>query len=194
MRVLVMDTVWSVLTLSTIALLIVPGHAAAQVRQREVGIDGTISFTTREDTERIESSAIQTWAFPVQRIRVGQFVGQNLQLQLSTGFAVADFGDVSTVRFSMGLAGVYHILGDGVRSGMFVSLGTGFDFLSSNGTDIQWTGVGGVGVKAPVGRQFAFRPAIEIGRSLRSDRRLAGTTVAVLVGFSVFTGSDGGGS
>lgn len=194
MRFVARKRVWWVVVPSTMVLLIMPARAAAQTRPRELGIDGAISFTRREDTERVDAPAIQTWAFPLQRIRVGQWASRRLQLQLSTGFSVADFGEISTVRFSMGLAGVYHLTGDGVRSGMFLSLGTGFDLLSSNGTDLQWAGVGGFGTKVPLGRYFAFRPAIEIGRSLRSDRRLAGTTLAVLVGFSVFTRTGGAGS
>ncbi len=185
---------WMMTTLGTIALLGAPTTASAQTRPRELGIDGAVSFTRREDTDRVQSSVIQSWAFPLQRIRMGQWATQRFQVQISTAFSVADFGDISTVRFAAGLAGNYHLTGDGVRSGMFVSLGTGLDLLSYNGTDVQWMGVGGVGVKVPMGRYFAFRPAIEISRSLRSDRRLAGTTLAVLGGFSVFTKPAGTGS
>jgi hypothetical protein len=164
---------------------------SAQERPREFGIDGAISLTLREDTGDVGSSTIQSWAFPVQRIRMGQWIGRGFQAQISTGFSVADFGDISTVRFALGLTGIYHITGDGPRSGMFVSLGTGMDLLSSSGTDVQWSGVAGLGVKVPAGSRFAFKSAIEVGRALRSDRRLAATTVAGLFGVSVFTGPDG---
>ena len=157
-------------------------------------MDGLISYTTTEEVERLPSTNIQTWAFPAQRVRVGGPSVGRLQPQLAMAFAVADFGEISTVTFSVGLSGLYRITGGGDRSGLFVSAGGGFHLMSDNGTDIQWTGTVGLGAKKPMGGHFAFRPAIEVARSMRSDRRLAGTTVSAVFGFSVFTGSGGGGS
>lgn len=174
-----------------LAALSLPVGAASQVRAREWGIDGAVSFTATEDAEGVESPNVQTWAFPVQRARAGQWITRRFQVQLSSGFSVADFGDISTVRFALAVAGLYHLTGDATRSGVFLTLGAGFDLLSHDGTDVQWTGVGGVGAKLPVGTRFAFRPALEVGRSPRSERRLAATTVSAVFGASVFTGVGG---
>lgn len=182
-----------ILGLAIAGLLLTQGAVSAQGRF-EIGIDGLISYTTMEDVEGLQSFDVQTWAFPVQRVRVGGLGIGRLQPQLAMAFAVADYGDISTVTFSMGLSGLYRITGSGDRSGLFLSAGGGFDLLSDNGTDVQWTGTVGLGFRTPAGAHFAFRPAVEIGRSLRSDRRLAATSVSAIIGFSVFTGSAGAGS
>jgi len=174
-------------------LLLAQGPVSAQGRF-EVGIDGLISYTMTEEVEGLPSLDVQTWAFPVQRVRVGGLGVGRLQPQLAMAFAVADYGEISTVAFSMGLSALYRITGRGDRSGLFLSAGGGFNLLSDNGTDVQWTGTAGLGIRVPVGAQFAFRPAVEVGRSFRSDRRLAATSVSVIVGFSVFTRPAGGSS
>ena len=184
---------WQVVVLSAIPLLAGPNRASAQSSPQELGFDGAISFARREAADDLPSSTVQAWAFPLQRIRMGRWASQRFQVQLSTAFSVADFGEISTVRFALGIAGIYHLTDGGPRSGPFVSLGTGFDLLSNFGTDIQWSGAAGLGIKVPMGRYFAFRPAIEVSRSLRSDRRLAENTITGLFGVSVFTKQDGAG-
>lgn len=178
------------LVLLAMTAVVLPPGGQAQTPTWELGMDGAVSFTTREAVDGVESSSVQAWAFPLQRFRAGRWVGGRLQAQFSSAFSVADFGDASTVRFALGASGLYHLTGDGIRSGAFVSLGAGLDFVSHHGSDVQWTGVGGVGVKVPWGGRFAFRPALEVARSPRSTRRLAATTVSVVLGASVLTGSD----
>ena len=174
-----------------LALLGLPGAGEAQNRGREIGLDGAISFTSREGMGAVPSSPIQAWAFPLQRVRIGQPLGQRFQLQISSAFSVADFGDISTVRFSLGLSGNYRVTGKGERSGLFLSLGSGMDLLSHQGTDVQWTGVAGLGMRLPVGDRFAFRPAFEVSHSPRSSRRFAANAFTGLLGFSVFTQGAG---
>jgi len=182
---------WRILGLAIAGLLLAQGAVSAQGRF-EVGIDGVISYTMMENVEGLQSFHVQTWAFPVQRVRVGGLDVGRLQPQLAMAFAVADYGEVSTVALSVGLSGLYRLTGSGDRSGLFLSAGGGFSLLSDNGTDVQWTGTVGLGVRTPVGARFAFRPAVEVGRSLRSDRRLAATSVSAIIGVSVFTGRAGG--
>ena len=177
--------------LVVLAFLGLPRAGEAQNRGREFGLDGAISLTSREGTGDVPSSAIQAWAFPLQRVRVGQPIGQRLQLQISSALSVADFGDISTVRFSLGLAGSYRVTGKGERSGLFLSLGSGMDLLSYHGTDVQWTGVAGLGMRLPIADRFAFRPAFEVSHSPRSNRRFAANAFTGLLGFSVFTQGDG---
>jgi hypothetical protein len=112
----------------------------------------------------------------------------SLQLQAAMGFAVADFGEVSTVRYSTGLSAVVPLNGCGGRCGPFLSAGAGIDLLSDNGTDVQWLYAFGVGYRKPMGDRFLFRPQIELARTHRSDRRLAATTLSFVVGFSILTG------
>jgi hypothetical protein len=176
--------------LAAAVLAMATAETDAQTRARELGIDGAISFTARENTGPGSPSSAQAWAFPLQRVRIGQPLGDRFQVQVSAAFSVADFGDISTVRFSLGVGGLYRLAGGGDRSGPFVHLGAGLDLLGSYGTDIQWTGIGGVGWRVPVGQYFAFRPAIDVGRTFRSNRRLAGTTITGLLGLSVFTRPD----
>ena len=182
-----------ILGIGMVGVLVSAGPAAGQERF-EVGMDGLISYTMTERVERMPAVNIQTWAFPAQRFRVGWPRIGRLQPQAAVAFAVADFGAISTVTFSAGLSGLYQITGSGPRSGLFVSVGAGFDLLSDNGTDVQWTGTVGLGARMPMGSRFAFRPAVEVGRSPRSERRLAGTSVSAVFGFSAFTRSDGAGS
>ena len=181
------------LGIGMVGILASAAPAAGQERF-EVGLDGLISYTMTEKVEPMPAVDIQTWAFPAQRFRLGGPRIGRLQPQLAMAFAVADFGEISTVTFSAGLSGLYQVTGSGQRSGLFVSVGAGFNLLSDNGTDVQWTGTAGLGARMPMGSRFAFRPAVEVGRSLRSERRLAGTRVSAVFGFSAFTRSGGAGS
>ena len=135
-----------ILGIGMVGVLVSAGPAAGQERF-EVGMDGLISYTMTERVERMPAVNIQTWAFPAQRFRVGWPRIGRLQPQAAVAFAVADFGAISTVTFSAGLSGLYQITGSGPRSGLFVSVGAGFDLLSDNGTDVQWTGTVGLGAR-----------------------------------------------
>jgi len=169
------------------ALLTDLGHA--QGRPVELGLDGAVSISRIDGVGGAGSSSAQTWAFPVQRARVGVFPASRVQLQLTMGFSVADFGAVSTVRLTVGLATEYQMTGRDVRSGLFASGGVALDLLSHNGSDLQWTAGGGIGYRAPLGDRLAFRPALEVGRSFGSKLRPGRTTVSGLVGLSFFTRS-----
>ena len=181
------------LGIGMVGMLVSVGSAAGQERF-EVGMDGVISYTMTQRVERMSAVNIQTWAFPAQRLRVGWPRFGRLQPQLAMAFAVADFGDISTVTFSVGFSGLYQITGSGQRSGLFVSAGAGSNLLSDNGTEVQWTGAAGLGARLPMGSRFAFRPAVEVSRSTGTERRLAGTSISAVFGFSAFTRSDGAGS
>ncbi len=52
--------VWQVVVLSAIPLLAGPLRGSAQSLPRELGFDGAISFTSREATEALPSTIIQT--------------------------------------------------------------------------------------------------------------------------------------
>lgn len=166
-------------------LLPAPGHA--QARPIELGTDGAVSLSRIGGVGGSASSTVQSWAFPAPRLRAGFFPAERVQLQLTMAFSVADWGEVSTVRFSVGLAAAYQLTGQGARSGLFASGGFALDLLSHNGSDARWTVGGGIGYKAPLGDRLAFRPAIEIGRSFASTLRPGNTTVSGLVGLSFFT-------
>lgn len=166
-------------------LLTDPGHA--QARPVELGMDGAISVSRVDGVGGAGPTSVQSWAFPAQRFRAGYFPADRVQLQLSMAFSVADWGEVSTVRFSVGMAAAYRLTGQGARSGLFASGGFAVDLLSHNGSDAQWTLGGGIGYKAPLGDRLAFRPEIEIGRSFASTLRPGNTTVSGLVGLSFFT-------
>jgi len=164
-----------------------PSLGRAQGRPVELGVDGAVSYSRVDDAEGTGSNTVQSWAFPAQRFRVGVFPADPLELQLTMAFSVADFGEVSTVRFTLGLAAAYRITGQGARSGFFVSGGGALNLLSHNGSDTQWTVGAGIGYKAPLGDRLALRPALEIGRSFASALRPGNTTVSGLVGLSFFT-------
>lgn len=171
--------------LMIVALL--PAHqAVGQGRPVEVGIDGAISVGFVSTPEGQESEDVQTWAFPVQRIRVGMYLANGVQAQLSSGFEVADYGSVSTVRFSFGLAGLVHLSGDRTKRGAYVSAGGGLDLLSEDESDVQWSAGGGGGYKIPLGDHLSLRPGLEIARWFASSRRRAETVVSGLIGVSVF--------
>jgi hypothetical protein len=165
----------------------VPSQTQAQELPIELGIDGAISYALVDAGRGAESANVQTWAFPVQRLRIAFFPMERFQLQSTMAFSVADFGEVSTVRFALGLAAVYHVTGDGVRSGLFAMGGGAFNLLSHNGSDVQWSLGGGLGYEFPMGDRLAFRPALEIARSPASHQRLGNTTVSAVVGLSFFT-------
>jgi len=161
------------------------GHA--QARPIELGIDGAISFSRVDGVGGAGGNSVQSWAFPAQRIRAGFFPADRVQLQLTMAFSVADWGEVSTVRFSVGMAAAYQLTGQGARSGLFASGGVAADLESHNGSDTQWTVGVGIGYRAPLGDRLAFRPGLEIGRSFASALRPGNTTVSGLVGLSFFT-------
>jgi hypothetical protein len=166
-------------------LLAEPGHA--QARPFELGLDGAVTVSRIDGIGGLESSTVQSWAFPVQRLRAGYFPADRVQLQLTMAFSVADWGEVSTVRLNVGIGAAYRLTGQGARSGLFASGGLAIDLLSHNGSDAQWAIGGGIGYKVPLGDRLAFRPALEIERSLASTLRPGNTAVSGLVGLSFFT-------
>jgi len=185
--VLTMAKARRVLGICLVLGLALCGLGRAQGRPVELGMDGAVSYSRVDDVGGVESNNVQTWAFPLQRLRVGVSPADRFQLQLTMAFAVADFGDVSTVRFTLGLAAAYQVTGAGPRSGLFVSGGGALNLLSDNGSDSQWTVGAGLGYRVPLGDRLALRPALEIGRSFASELRLGSTTVSGLVGLSFFT-------
>ena len=158
-----------------------------QTRPVELGIDGAISYSFVDDTGGQESDDVQTWAFPLQRFRAAFFLTTALQAQATTGFEVADYGEVSTVRFALALAALYHLTGDRTRSGLYVSGGGGLNLLSDVGSDTQWAVGAGLGFKYPIGDRLSLRPALELSRSFETVQRFAATTVSAVIGFSFFT-------
>lgn len=166
---------------------VLTGAGRAQGRPVELGLDGAVSISRVDAVGGAASSVVQAWAFPAQRVRVGVFPADHLQVQLTMGFSVADFGEASTVRLIVGLATVYQVTGRDARSGLFASGGFAVDLLSHNGSDTQWMVGGGVGYKMPLGDRLAFRPALEVGRSFRSVLRPGNTTLSGLLGLSFFT-------
>ena len=100
------------------ALLLGPTDVSAQPFRYEVGVDGAVSYTFGEAIEGVRSGSVQTWAFPAQRVRLGYLLSERLQLEASTGFSVADFGEVSTVRYAFGLKSLMSLKG-GPYSGPF---------------------------------------------------------------------------
>jgi hypothetical protein len=158
----------------------------AQIRPVELGMDGAISYSIVSAPDGQDADDVQTWAFPAQRIRVGVFVNRPLQAQLSTGFSVADYGEVSTVRFALGLSGLYHVTGDRARTGLYIEAGAGLDLLSDEDSDTQWSAAAGLGYKIPLANQLSLRPAAQVARSFESDNRFAETTISFLIGLSFF--------
>jgi hypothetical protein len=169
-----------------IALLCLAQETLAQDRPVELGIDGAISYSIVSAPEGQTADNVQTWAFPLQSIRAGLFLARSLQVEVSTGFSVADYGEVSTVRFALGLAGLYHLTGDRTQTGLYLQVGAGLDLLSDEGSDTQWSAGGGVGYKVRLGDQLSLRPAVQLARSFESDGRFAETTISGLVGLSFF--------
>jgi len=181
------DTPRRAIAICIVLGVVLTGPGWAQGRPVELGLDGAVSISRVDAVGGVASNSVQAWAFPAQRLRVGVFPADHLQLQFTMGFSVADFGDVSTVRLILGLATVYRVTGRDARSGLFASGGFAVDLLSHNGSDAQWTVGGGVGYKMPLGDRLAFRPALEVGRSFRSLLRPGNTTVSGLLGLSFFT-------
>lgn len=161
------------------------GHT--QSRPIELGIDGAISYSFVDEAVDQEADNIQTWAFPLQRFRGAFFVTDGLQAQATSGFEVADYGEVSTVRFALALAALYHLGGDRIRSGPYVSFGGGLNLLSDVGSDTQWSLGAGFGFKLPIADRLSLRPALQLSRSFESDQRFAATTVSAVIGLSFFT-------
>lgn len=184
---LTVKTSQRVLGICIVLNLAPPSLGHAQGRPVELGMDGAVSWSFVDDVGGVASNTVQTWAFPVQRLRMGVLLAERFQVQSTLAFAVADFGEISTVRFTVGLAGSYQLTGNGPRSGLFVSGGGALNLLSQNGSDAQWTVGGGLGYRVPLGGRLALRPALEIGRSFASGLRLGNTTVSGLVGLSFFT-------
>ena len=184
-----MNALRSALLISIALSVLLTDLGNAQGRPVELGVDGAVSVSRIDGVGGAGSTSAQSWAFPVQRARVGFYPAGHLQLQFTMGFSVADFGAVSTVRFTLGLATVYQVTGRDARSGLFASGGVALDLLSRNGSDVQWTAGGGIGYRAPLGDRLAFRPALEVGRAFGSRLRAGSATVSGLVGLSFFTRS-----
>jgi hypothetical protein len=165
-------------------VLLVACKGLAQDRPVELGLDGSISFTFVSSGDGEDSENLQTWAFPLRRIRAGAYLADAIQAQVSSGFEVADYGGVSTVRFSLGLAGMYNPPGATPRRGLYVTLGGGIDYLSDDRSDLQWLATAGAGYRFPIGRSVLLRPAFELARLFASDNRKSATNVAGLIGLS----------
>jgi hypothetical protein len=167
-------------------VLLVASEGVAQDRPIELGLDGAISFTFESSSDGQDVENVQTWAFPLRRVRAGFYLARALQAQVSSGFEVADYGGVSTVRFSLGLTGMYRLTGSTPRRGLYVAVGGGIDYLSDDESDLQWLVTAGVGYRAPLGQTVSLRPALELVRSFPSDTRNSQTTIAALMGLSFF--------
>ena len=102
---------------AVVAALFVPSGVAAQQRRLEIGLDGAVSYVSLAETEGLGSDNVQTWSFPLQRLRVGIARESALEPEVSMGFAVADFGEVSTVSFAAGASMLLRLGGAGPRSG-----------------------------------------------------------------------------
>lgn len=174
------------LGVSLIVLVALAADSSAQDRPVELGMDGAISYSLVSAPDGQDVDDVQTWAFPLQRIRLGLFPSRALQAQLSTGFSVADYGEVSTVRFALGIAGLYHLTGDRTRTGLYVEAGGGLDLLSDESSDTQWSVGAGLGYKLRLSQQLSLRPAVQVARSFESGQRFAETTISGLIGLSFF--------
>ena len=158
----------------------------AQPNRFELGVDGAISVSYVSTPSGLDSDPVQTWAFPAQRLRAGLRLSRVFQLQVETGFEVADYGEVSTVRFALGMSGLAYFLNPSSLEGPFIAFGGGLDLFVEDESDQQWVVGGGVGYTVPLGSRLGLRPACQISRAFESDGRYAETTLSGLIGFSVF--------
>lgn len=174
--------------LALISFFALVNQAFGQGRPVELGLDAGFEIQLTDAVNGFDTDNVTVIAVPAQRFRVGFFVSDAVSIEPAVGFAYVNFSDESLTELSAALAILYHFTSDPDRPRFYLGIGGGLDLIDvGDASDTQF-GIGGaLGVKLPVGDQFAVRLEADYVRGFESDDRLGTHNLAALVGFSFFT-------
>ena len=153
--------------------------SASTARPIELGMDGGISVG-------FDDPNVTTVSLPVQALRVGFFMNDNISLEPRFNFNSVSGGGVSVRSYSLELGALYHLGGYSNGSGLYVRpfagiAGVGGDLGS--GSD-GFVGAG-AGVKLPfANRRLATRLEANLGHAFSDGGGTNG--LGVLFGVSLF--------
>ena len=151
----------------------------SSARPIELGMDGGLSIG-------FDDPNVTTVSLPVQALRVGFFMNDNLSLEPRFNFNSVSGGGVSVRSYSLELGALYHFGGYTKGSGLYVRPFTGIVGGSSDaGSDSDAFLGAGVGVKLPfANRRLATRLEANYGHAFSEAGGSDG--LGVLFGLSLF--------
>ena len=163
--------------------VLMPSAALAQGRPIEIGFNSGIGVSFAGGSNAIEV------AVPVQTVRVGFFVADQISLEPAVGFTLVKPEDFdASYQLSAALSGLYHLSASNARAQPYVRAQGQFLLAGAGGESASQFGVGGgIGVKLPLVERLAARVEASIGYRFENDDFVGVTTVAGLFGFSFFT-------
>lgn len=158
---------------------------AAQTGAVEIGFDlgGDILW--------VRGDATGTIGIPVQSVRVGAFLGDQVSLEFDVGAEIVNIGEDADTFGRGAMAILFHADPDPSDPRAFIGAGVGLRFADVGGFSGTQFGVGGgVGYEWPFNSAAGARLAVRYIYSFETDSFLASHELAATLGFSLFLGRE----
>jgi hypothetical protein len=168
--------------------LLLAAAAAAQAQRQapypyEIGVDGTIA---RRDYSRGNPSGVTTVSLPVNTLRVGMFVTNQIELEPSLSFQRISVGDEDHSQIDFSVAAPLYFTPDRTKSQVFVRPVVGLFHLSDPSATQVSVGAG-LGIKLPIDSRISARFEAEYRHGNESDDIVAYNQFGLILGLSVYT-------
>jgi opacity protein-like surface antigen len=162
--------------------------ALAQSGAIEIGFDTGLTLRLNSDKNGFEYENQTAINIPLQSVRVGFFVSDQLSIEPAIGFSYLDVGDTSITQLGAGANLQYHFTADATRTRFYIGAGGGLNLLDIGDEQETQFGLGaGLGVKLPIASRMAIRIEGSFSRFFESDLLPGANVIGALVGFSFFT-------
>lgn len=176
--------------LPAVALILAAASPASAQAARsypyELGVDGSVIWRSTKFGASGASTTFTSVNLPVNAIRVGTFITNQLELEPSISYQrVSDSGN-SFSQLDLSIAAPIYFTPDRNKTQLFVRPVVGLLKVSGdNGTQVN---VGaGLGVKVPIDPRIATRFEAEYRHANESGNLGAYNQLGLIVGFSVYT-------
>ena len=183
-------------TFCLVAALVAFGSVGARVAQGqtswEFGFDAAYERASAAD-DRADSPVLSLFALPMQGVRVGFHLQDDISLEPRLGIARISAGSgTSETQIRASLAGLY-FMGEAHtgKPRIFVSIVTGMDYAKADAgvadaSAVQMRVGAGGGFLLPLRESLSLRSSAEFHRSFESRDALAVNHLIVAVGLSLF--------
>lgn len=161
------------------ALLLLPAICAAQSRPIEFGVDAALDY-------RVNSPHVTTIGVPIQDLRIGVGVSDNISIEprLSFNYLKVE-GSSSIWTAGLGAGLLLHL--NEMQNGVYLRPFVGYDHIDAGGSSAsQFNAGGGVGIKTGTGGVVG-RLEAAYAHAFKNNDFSASDDVVLLLGISLFT-------
>jgi hypothetical protein len=161
------------------ALLLLPAICAAQSRPVEFGLDAALDY-------RVNSPHVTTIGVPIQDLRVGFGISDNISIEPRLSFNYLKVEGSSSI-WTAGLGGglLFHL--NTIRNGVYLRPFVGWDHIDVGGSSAsQFNAGAGVGIKTGTGGVVG-RFEAGYAHAFKNNDFSASDDVVLLLGISLFS-------